>query len=57
MREANMNFGFNFPWWDRLFRTYKAQPDLGHEGMRIGLNIFRGREYRRLGRMLAIPFL
>lgn len=57
MREANSNFGFNFPWWDRLFGTYKAQPDLGHEGMRIGLNIFRGRQYRSLARLLAMPFL
>jgi sterol desaturase/sphingolipid hydroxylase (fatty acid hydroxylase superfamily) len=52
-----MNFGFNFPWWDRMFRTYKPQPDLGHEGMRIGLNIFRDREFGRLTRMLSIPFL
>jgi sterol desaturase/sphingolipid hydroxylase (fatty acid hydroxylase superfamily) len=57
MREANMNFGFNFPWWDRMFRTYKPQPDRGHEGMRIGLNIFRDREFGRLTRMLTIPFL
>ncbi|RWU05397.1 sterol desaturase family protein [Pseudodesulfovibrio sp. S3] len=57
MREANMNFGFNFPWWDRMFGTYKAQPDLGHEAMNIGLNIFRDRKYGRLTRMLAIPFL
>ncbi|WP_319585051.1 sterol desaturase family protein [uncultured Pseudodesulfovibrio sp.] len=57
MREANMNFGFNFPWWDRMFKTYKSQPDLGHEGMSIGLNIFRDREYGKLRRMLAIPFL
>jgi sterol desaturase/sphingolipid hydroxylase (fatty acid hydroxylase superfamily) len=57
MREANTNFGFNLSVWDRLFATYKAQPDLGHLGMRIGLNIFRAREYSRLFRMLAIPFL
>jgi len=56
MKEANMNFGFNFPWWDRLFGTYKAQPDLGHDEMKIGLNIFRGPEFIRLTRMLTIPF-
>src|SRR5262245_61598708 len=32
-RETNSNFGFNLPWWDRLFGTYKAQPAEGHEGM------------------------
>jgi len=24
--EANSNFGFNLPWWDRLFGTYRDQP-------------------------------
>ncbi|MDC0335430.1 sterol desaturase family protein [Pseudodesulfovibrio sp.] len=56
MREANMNYGFNFPWWDRLFGTYKDQPDLGHTDMRIGLNIFRDPEFIRLTKMLTIPF-
>jgi sterol desaturase/sphingolipid hydroxylase (fatty acid hydroxylase superfamily) len=36
--EQNSNFGFNIPWWDRLFKTYMAQPELGHEGMKIGLD-------------------
>ena len=22
--ETDSNFGFNFPWWDRLFGTYRA---------------------------------
>ena len=56
-REMNRNFGFNSPWWDRIFGTYKAQPDKGHIAMEIGLNIFRDRKYRSLDRMLAIPFL
>ena len=55
-REFNRNFGFCFPWWDRLFCTYQAQPALGHETMPLGLNIFRGPEYRSLSRMLAMPF-
>lgn len=57
MREANMNFGFNLPWWDRLFGTYKAQPDLGHDNMRIGLNIFREPRYISIRQMLGIPFI
>lgn len=36
--EANRNFGFNFSVWDRLFQTYKAQPQKGHNGIEIGLN-------------------
>ena len=37
-RETNSNFGFNLPWWDRLFGTYRAQPAAGHEGMTIGID-------------------
>src|SRR5215467_11408793 len=29
-RETDSNFGFNVPWWDRLFGTYRAQPEAGH---------------------------
>ena len=29
IRETNSNFGFNLPWWDRLFGTYKDQPAAG----------------------------
>lgn len=56
-REMNRNFGFCFPWWDRLFATYQEQPAGGHEHMAIGLNIFREQKYRSLHRMLAMPFL
>lgn len=55
-REFNRNFGFCFPWWDHLFASYQDQPARGHEGMPLGLNIFRGPEHRSLARMLAMPF-
>jgi len=35
--EQDTNFGFNLPWWDRVFGTYRAQPAGGHDAMRIGL--------------------
>ena len=54
--ETDSNFGFNLPWWDRLFGTYRAQPRLGHEGMTIGLSVFRQREDLHLHRMLHQPF-
>jgi len=38
MRETDSNYGFNLSIWDRLFGTYRAQPALGHEGMRIGVS-------------------
>lgn len=54
--EMNHNFGFNFPWWDRLLGTYLPQPALGHEEMQVGLPRFRSDDERRLGRMLTQPF-
>ena len=36
-RETNSNYGFNLPYWDRLFGTYRAQPEAGHEGMTLGI--------------------
>jgi sterol desaturase/sphingolipid hydroxylase (fatty acid hydroxylase superfamily) len=56
-RETNSNFGFNMPWWDFLFGTYRAQPALGHERMTIGLSQFRDERVERLHWMLALPFL
>lgn len=55
--EFNANYGFNFPWWDRLFGTYVPQPHEGHTKMRIGLNIFRNPDFVRISRMLTIPFI
>ena len=57
IRETNSNFGFNFPWWDRMFGTYRAQPVAGHEGMTIGLSQFRDPKRNNLFRMLILPFV
>jgi sterol desaturase/sphingolipid hydroxylase (fatty acid hydroxylase superfamily) len=55
--ETNSNFGFNLPWWDRLFGTYRAQPRAGHEGMTIGIELFRAqRDVVGFFNMLLIPF-
>ena len=54
-RETHSNFGFNLPWWDRLFGTYRPQPEAGHEGMTIGLPEFRDPRELRLDRMLLQP--
>ena len=55
-RETNSNFGFNLPWWDRLFGTYRAQPAAGHDAMTIGIEQFRDPRELRLDRMLLQPF-
>ncbi len=54
-RETNSNFGFNLPWWDRLFGTYRAQPELGHEAMQIGIEQFRAPRELWLDRLLIQP--
>jgi sterol desaturase/sphingolipid hydroxylase (fatty acid hydroxylase superfamily) len=54
--ETDSNFGFNLPWWDWLFRTYRAAPAAGHDGMTIGLPIFRDPGELRLDRLLTQPF-
>lgn len=56
--ETNSNFGFNLPWWDRLFGTYRDQPRAGHEAMTIGIRTFRDpKQCDGLAGMLAMPFV
>jgi sterol desaturase/sphingolipid hydroxylase (fatty acid hydroxylase superfamily) len=55
-RETNSNFGFNLPWWDFLFGTYRPRPAKGQEGMTIGLAQYREPWVERLHWMLALPF-
>jgi sterol desaturase/sphingolipid hydroxylase (fatty acid hydroxylase superfamily) len=54
--ETSSNFGFNLPWWDRLFGTYRAQPRLGHDAMMIGVDAFRSSADLRLDHLLVQPF-
>ncbi len=55
--ETNRNFGFNLSVWDRLFGTYKAEPDAGQLGMTIGVPDFRDEaQVERLPGMLGMPF-
>jgi sterol desaturase/sphingolipid hydroxylase (fatty acid hydroxylase superfamily) len=54
--EQNTNFGFLFPWWDRLFRTYCAAPALEHDRMGIGLLGFQDDRSMNPLHLLALPF-
>lgn len=54
--ETDSNYGFNVPWWDRLFGTYRPQPRAGHIGMMIGQKSFRSRREAWLDRLLLQPF-
>jgi sterol desaturase/sphingolipid hydroxylase (fatty acid hydroxylase superfamily) len=57
IRETNSNYGFNLPWWDRLFGTYCDQPAKGHEEMTIGLTQFRDSAKLTLPWLLILPFI
>ena len=54
--ETDSNFGFNLPWWDRIFGTYIGQPTKGHDKMTIGLEIFRDTQETRIDRLISQPF-
>ncbi len=54
--ETNSNFGFNFPWWDRLFGSYRESPEAGHVDMKIGVQGFAGKGEISIGPMLTHPF-
>jgi sterol desaturase/sphingolipid hydroxylase (fatty acid hydroxylase superfamily) len=56
VEETDSNFGFNLPWWDRLFGTYRDQPREGHTGMTIGLESFRDGRATGLYGLLLQPF-
>jgi sterol desaturase/sphingolipid hydroxylase (fatty acid hydroxylase superfamily) len=55
--ETDSNYGMNFSFWDRLFRTYIPAPALGEKNMLIGLETFRDMKSARLPGALAVPFL
>lgn len=55
-REHDSNFGFNFSFWDRLFRTYRAKPEKGFDGMTIGLPRYQSEAPSNLWWSLTIPF-
>ncbi len=57
IRETNSNFGFNLPWWDRIFGTYKDQPEKGHTKMVIGLAQFRNPARLTLPWLIILPFV
>ena len=55
--EANSNFGFSLPWWDRLFGTYRDQPRGGHEAMKIGIHKYHeAKDVSWISGMLMLPF-
>jgi len=56
MRDQQANLGEIFPWWDRLFGTYREAPVAGPERVRIGLKGCDETEAAGLLFMLGQPF-
>ncbi len=54
-KETNSNFGFNFPWWDRVFGSYRDQPRGGHVAMEIGQRGFQNARDQTLHRLVLHP--
>lgn len=54
--DHNRNYGFNLPWWDYLFGTFKARPDKGIEDMDVGLDGWHDPERLGVGRLLVMPW-
>lgn len=55
-READTNYGFNLSIWDRMFGSYTAQPEGGHDGMTLGLAEHQTSKPSNLFWSLALPF-
>ncbi|MEE8131368.1 MAG: sterol desaturase family protein [Vicinamibacterales bacterium] len=54
--EMTKNFGFNFPWWDRILGTYQDQPAAGHHATTNGLREHQADSDQSLIWMVALPF-
>ena len=55
--ETNSNYGFNIPWWDRMFGTYRAQPRGDHADLKLGLPEYpNSRQTIPLRSMLVMPW-
>lgn len=54
--EHNHNFGFNFPWWDRMFGSYLDKPKSSQEELDIGISGLQGNESMHFLPLLWQPF-
>lgn len=55
--ETDSNYGFNLSIWDRVFKTYIDQPEMGHDGMTIGLLEWQDEKPANLMWSLSVPFI
>lgn len=55
--ETDSNFGFNLPWWDWLFGTYRAEAAGGEDALQIGIGRFGAAADQRIDRLLVQPLV
>jgi sterol desaturase/sphingolipid hydroxylase (fatty acid hydroxylase superfamily) len=55
-KETDSNYGNIFSIWDKVFKTYRALPEAGYDGMVIGLDKFRDPSSGQLLQLLKNPF-
>jgi sterol desaturase/sphingolipid hydroxylase (fatty acid hydroxylase superfamily) len=55
--ETDSNYGFSISCWDRLFKTYTAEPKHPQTTMAIGLNTYRNQDDLGFRDLLLIPFV
>jgi sterol desaturase/sphingolipid hydroxylase (fatty acid hydroxylase superfamily) len=56
VHETDSNYGFFLSIWDKLFKTYTANPSLTPDKINIGLNEYQTDNPSSLGWSLALPF-
>ncbi len=54
--ETDSNYGFSISLWDRLFRTYQADPKKGQIALDIGLAAYRNQQELGFIKCLLLPF-
>lgn len=55
-RESNSNYANLLTWWDRLFGTYAARPEVGYVDMQLGIACARSPHDVSLPKLLMLPF-
>lgn len=54
--EHDRNFSFHVSWWDRVFGSYRKNPEIAQSVMPLGLESFREPADQRLSALLQEPF-
>jgi len=55
--ETDSNYGFCLSCWDRLFLTYREEPQGAHDEMGLGLNEYRANKWQSFWSLLRLPFV